>query len=675
MSLDKNPLNKTYFENLPSDSIFQKLKDYNNTVKPKSFTILYRYITNEPKSQGFKTSILNNDIAQAPDNYFDIIYYTQDIGHLSEVFKEVPIAFKKLKIGGLLYFHGLLEKFYDIIKDCNILVSDVETIYQNSLTPEFIKTDKYILKTVELLSFILNPLTNNQLIVKLVPKTSSHKPALILVKSEPQEEIKPSQELKTLFENIDKQVNTSEKIDKDQFSLSRDIFLSITSGLGIPQEGPKDLIEKVVNSVEYIKGELPEIVKLNESKTPENIFIIVKELLDKNIAYEKDWKSFLMPLIIEYQTALKTTSDIVDDKGDNESEEEESEEEDVDEDDEDNEDEEEESEESEEEEETFQDIEIEESNIPWPGPGFTNLGGFSCFMDSILYGMFVVKDNYFDEQILNMKLTVANTKECKYIEDTKERLEYMKNFQTELNSLANIIRSNKSKPLTCLPIVQIMKKCGQVQSNLMTGMQQDDSEFLRALLLMFIAPNSYPTSVDVTTQLGNDGKTWEEKSVKHTKEPILEVYFDNESLTKPVDVLDIYQSKIITNYSSDPVGEWPIKDGKKYSYRSVKNTIIDSKCLIFHIVRKLIDKKLTNPILFYPSITTPDGDMNLGIVTIHHGGAHGGHYTSYFKYNSTIGDIWFHYDDTQENPIKLATLDEVLSVGSTKCSLLVYYKD
>ena len=220
----------------------------------------------------------------------------------------------------------------------------------------------------------------------------------------------------------------------------------------------------------------------------------------------------------------------------------------------------------------------------------------------------------------------------------------------------------------------------------MSGSQQDDSEFLRALMQMF---HLAPTSVTITRSVSSNKKDWIETSVQAEQQAILEVPIPAAVKTAP-ELASWYQRIQLSNYQHVPMTEWPkgpVPDDPEagdqpYQYSREKYTINDTRALIFHIPRrqvkgwsggKMLYVKNTNPIIFkeYIENTVSKKHLALQTITIHRGGAYGGHYTAYFKY----GPQWFYYDDTAAaaNRVRPATWEEVTEVGTNNGSLFMYY--
>ena len=303
-------------------------------------------------------------------------------------------------------------------------------------------------------------------------------------------------------------------------------------------------------------------------------------------------------------------------------------------------------------------------------------------MDSVLFSILLPNSGYFQKNILDKNLTLYNAKICDYFDDKEEGLHYLEGFQEELQKLANIMRGNKDPELTCYPIVQQMRLCNALTETLMSGDQQDDSEFLRSLMEMF---NLTPTKITINRAVSNNKKDWIQTSQRSEKQAILEVTIPEKNTETP-ELLSWYQRIQISNNKNLPLSSWHMGPSlenpdieQPYKYSREKITIDSSDALIFHIARRQIKGwsannpiyiKNTKPIIFTEYIKEkPNKHYALQTVTIHSGNAYGGHYTAYFKYKSQ----WFYYDDTSDTRVRSSTWKEVKNIGSQNGSLYIYY--
>jgi len=275
--------------------------------------------------------------------------------------------------------------------------------------------------------------------------------------------------------------------------------------------------------------------------------------------------------------------------------------------------------------------------------GFVNFGGFSCFADSVLFPILLV------DSPLKVKLLTTNSE--------------IKEVLNELYS--KIIGSKESS--TCSTLFQKLKKT-KFNQELLTGDQQDDSEFLVALLDFL---NYEPSRVRKIRKQSSDSSTWFLSSNVTTNEAVLEINLQDTA----ENILTTFQSDNIQDWVESDISEYPrtaeIEGGPEIPHRfsMEKNIIESSETLIFHTVRKLFNKKNRTPVKFSRLIknTSTGKDYKLSIITVHHGISSGGHYISYFLFN---GD-WYLYDDL--DGIKLVDYSEVVKDAETNSSLFFYF--
>lgn len=296
-------------------------------------------------------------------------------------------------------------------------------------------------------------------------------------------------------------------------------------------------------------------------------------------------------------------------------------------------------------------------------PGLKNVGGFSCYMDSVLLSILLPQDGYFIENICNKPITQNIANICSSIKQD-EQMKYMKDLQQTFKNIRNKILSKSGG--TCTPLVSKIKKCNDLTRNLMSGDQQDDSEFLISVMNIF---NLLPTKINHIIQVSQDGTNWDIIRTTEEKQAVLEVrIFEINN-----DILKTYETITEMNYSKLPQTSYPEFDNNRYAYIREQSKIISSKEIILHVPRLQIQNgryvKDTRKVSFCPYLQQSDTVFELYAVTIHSGNARGGHYTAYFKYTGQ----WFYYDDTQNNII-YADWDSVLDNASEHGSLFFYRK-
>lgn len=277
--------------------------------------------------------------------------------------------------------------------------------------------------------------------------------------------------------------------------------------------------------------------------------------------------------------------------------------------------------------------------------GLTNVGGFSCFMDSLIFPL-LLKDGYFKEKLLNGK------NKCPEVQTSL--IEIYKNIEKNSSS------SHSPNSLSCIPLVKAMKNCNLIKE-FATGEQQDESEFLIALMDLY---DLSPTKVNERIYLSNDKRKWKNIKNLDINEAVLEI---QPELNEP---LKIYQASNLEDYSEDPDNMPKDDDNNRYKYKYSAIRIINSECIIIHVKRRFLGRKDTTPIIISKTLKDESSDRyyNLEIITFHTGGYRGGHYRSFFRW----GIDWYLYDDLSEN-IKLVDWNLVKEIAGKNGSLLIYY--
>lgn len=279
--------------------------------------------------------------------------------------------------------------------------------------------------------------------------------------------------------------------------------------------------------------------------------------------------------------------------------------------------------------------------------GLSNYKGMSCYMDSVLVPVLIV-----DSSLQNQLLTSPSEEDCG------------KDVQESLINLKKLIESDE-KQKTCSTLFKELKKCYQF-ATLTTGEQQDDHDFFILLLQLF---NIEPTLVREQLYV-HENEKWKLKNDREENFGIIEInllgYPENES------ILEYYQQGTFSDFSNVPDKEKPtgIDDKTPVNYTYTSNRILDSEFLIFHTARKLPGIKLNTSVGIPEIIKNIENDREyyLSIITVHVGGAFGGHYVSFFKLESQ----WYFYDDLKSRirPIKLEDHKDIISKNS---SLIFYF--
>lgn len=270
-------------------------------------------------------------------------------------------------------------------------------------------------------------------------------------------------------------------------------------------------------------------------------------------------------------------------------------------------------------EETIEEVQGESVKKPRIYSGPRNVGGVSCFMDSVLYPILII-DNKPVMEMLNKDLT--NTRNI--CENVK-----LQDLQDELVKMQTTTREAKLQ--TCSTFINKFRKCNILTAELMDGRQQDDSEFLQLLFQIF---DIEPTTVK-------------------SKESGLEN-------------LAVLEVPIYETRGKSPVAAY------QENYQ-----IIKSNALIFHINRtdytvqngQVVFKKIIEPIVIDKCIRNKSNTFYLRIITCHQGSASGGHYISYFNKSGK----WCKYDDLGSPTVVPVVWDNIKEYVETHCSMLFYF--
>nr|QBK87129.1 MAG: LysM domain protein [Marseillevirus LCMAC201] len=780
---------KEYVKKLSTKSPYSWLAKYEQQLvsNDKSVRALVRICNSDKHTVINKLEVLSNenwlrvsnltDFNDIPDNYFNVVLWS-DCDIESE-FRQVLKIYPKLQPGARIYFNNLLSDFGDLLKKC-IGQKDIEKILGQKLSKVFEDSTKFahIVRTI-LATIFSSGKNKNKYKIKIIQYGNTR--YLVLIKDGLQ--FLPDESLQQSISKVDQQVAKKvpldiglqlstkriEKIRNRIFELAastidasepliasalceqltEDQLIPDCETMGKHQEYLTDShLSAIRNAVEVVNEQINTLSLMGIVSVQKFVYSM-SSITDSDVADDDHWDVYIRKTAHEKLKKAKV-SEPEEPELEELEEYEESEEPELEEEGEPVSWESEESGESEEEEE-----EAEESYpiIAAPKellpalllPGLSNIGGYSCFMDSILFAILLPSTGYFENNMLQLKLTKQIAEVCSNYEDNEIGLKYLQNFQTELKKLANIIRGNQDPELTCYPIVKQMQKCNLMTEFLMSGQQQDDSEFLRALMQMF---DLTPTRVTVTRSVSDDKQEWIETTVIEEKQAILEVTIPD-YVDEILELASWYQRIQISDYQNVPMIEWhkgPKPDvlmigwydepeEKSYQYSREKYTINSSDALFFHVARRVVklstrlcvkrhkiisgDKlgtlakkfkikldvlldanpkikkekivigqviripnqtcastnyvKNTKPIVFkeYIENTVSKKHFALQTVTIHHGGAYGGHYTAFFKY----GPQWFHYNDSApaNKRVQAKTWEEVTNVGTRNGSMFMYY--
>lgn len=695
MDLNINPTEgnvtrlKSYIKNLPKNSPFKKLPEYEQQLVEagKKIRALLRVCTTNRQNlvnnlegmdseNWFKVSSIA-DLNQSPDNYFDVLLWSGC--DIETDLRLIPKIYPKLKVGARVYFDNLLTTFGSFLEKC-LPTEEIKSLLGGELNPSLEKSDRYARLIRSLLESVLSS-SKESYSVRIV--NYGEKRYIVIIK----EGIlfAPDKELLDELEFVDSEVLAGiQEIElpespsgEELEQLQGTIFDIVVRARGIGQHlSPSEVCDELIvdglvkNCEGVIEKELTSKYRIR--KIAQNLKL-VNEQLDTLIELGVEGRENLLEQVLHFanlelapienwEEYILTT---IDDKLEAETEEEEETEA--------------ETESEEEEEEEYPEVETPEEVPAVLLPGLENVGGFSCFMDSVLFAILLPTTGYFAKNLLDKELTIQNTKACSYFSENKEEgLEYLQNFQKQLQRLAKIVRGKEEPSLSCYPIVKEMAKCNPLTEELMSGEQQDDSEFLLALMQVF---HLSPTKIRNTRMTSDNGHDWIPSKESTEKASVLEITLP-ETLQAPVEISRFYQRIVKSDYGKLPKNEWPKSaiGNEPQRYTREKTTIISSEALIFHVARRQVKMgaeglkyvKNTQPVEFHEYITQKDTEQHyeLQTVTIHRGGAYGGHYTVFFKNSGN----WFHYDDTNEPTLRVQakTWADVQKEGRINGSLFIY---
>lgn len=578
-------------------------------------------------------------LAGIPDNSLDVVLLS-NCGLESEL-RKVKALYPKLRNGARVYINNVFIEFANVIKNC-LSRKDTVKLFGTVLHPNVVASDEFKIAVTSILRQIFKELRNKfDINYSVRLDKNEHLQYLLLTK-------KKRLDIEQIKTTVFTEIYTAHVFDYNVYDLCR----------GLLQEGliancdeamtfiSDEYIQKVLYSLKAVDELLQGYLDTGISSVTE-LQELFNDKLDLTIANVESWGEYislqaqrLLPNTdaesteTEYDTGSESTVESVD-EDDTES--------------------------------TFEsdeDVDAEEFppvlksgivpiNMIY---GLQNVGGFSCFMDSLLVPMFYPDTGYIAEKLLHKQIASVD---CQ------------KDVQQQLTLLADHIRSGTPE-LKCYPIINNLKKCSeQLRIFLEDAPEEggaDDGEFLALFMEVF---NLEPTTIKHVTFASNDNKNWVlvEDNTKNTA--VVEIHLQGNA---PFDLLKTFQRAEITNNQYTPYNEWDRFKDVPYQYIQRTASIQSSDYLILHVNRKRIEKgrlvKLTTPVEFSEYIVDTDRNkmLELYIVTIHRGGVVAGHYTSYFKQ----GFQWYKFDDTAEPTVVPTTWNKVHAAGRRNGSVFIY---
>lgn len=280
----------------------------------------------------------------------------------------------------------------------------------------------------------------------------------------------------------------------------------------------------------------------------------------------------------------------------------------------------------------------------------------SCYMDSVIFSLFAIQNNFIDDKILNYRF-LDNTQNC----DVKNK----KRIQKELNNIAIGIRKGDNKQY-CNKLRKIFSSCPHSIEAFHIGGERDAIEFLIYLLSFFnldIA-NKKVVTYGTNDTTNNIVKEFHTSTIIDTKSSIIQYIINyyllnlyNENNNKEHDIRDFLT--IVEDSGELSQNNLFISKNKSFRRRISFTTLVNSPYIIFAFDRLIINNKGKNrylPIKIVPSqtLTLQSGSrFQLIAIVIYKLN----HYTAYFKCNL----LWFYYNDLLDAPISIGSFDNLLN--------------
>lgn len=300
----------------------------------------------------------------------------------------------------------------------------------------------------------------------------------------------------------------------------------------------------------------------------------------------------------------------------------------------------------------------------------------SCYFDSLLMSLFHFENNLLLETLSNDNIITKNPN--------------MKSLaQRIISSLQKIhIEIAQGKVITCTNLRKMFQEYDNLHQNSHKGFQsinwtahqQEPSDIIKFLHRLIHIPKSVKI---INEKYGSNMKkkvlTMKDWKLISKDEELIDfanVYvdaaelFDNEKIN-----LKKYIPKSKSEIVFDENNLW--KPQNEYSFtRKLEKTIYKSADLLFiHIGRLFAGEKLMTYVDLPLSMKLVNNKHHIYIrsIIVHHGGANGGHYTTFIQCNGQ----WYHYDDLGFKKIDLiGDLDDLKSYKNgyvfKNCTDIVY---
>jgi uncharacterized UBP type Zn finger protein len=308
--------------------------------------------------------------------------------------------------------------------------------------------------------------------------------------------------------------------------------------------------------------------------------------------------------------------------------------------------------------------------------------GNSCYLNSVLYSLLAIPNNFIDELLsydIKQRPGVDNK-----IEDVKVRQE----IQQELMLLKNYIRCfipGIKLRYNSNNLRNIFKKLeiNNPESKWWDGKPKDSGEFLIFLMDLFQSK----TNTSFMEQSGyhmESGVKVKDDVIIDTKKSVV-VSVENEQLNKrEIKITKFLNQTFKHKWEAPsrvgaPLDPWISKDGKQYTVRIQEKKIIDSKYIIFNIMRKyisveagrLIKRINKSKIIPGKSFTIESGKIFfLSSIVVYVSKCH---YVCYYVCDS----VWYLHDDTETKIKKIGDYTDLLNedVDVQRNGVLYFYSE
>ena len=289
--------------------------------------------------------------------------------------------------------------------------------------------------------------------------------------------------------------------------------------------------------------------------------------------------------------------------------------------------------------------------------------GFSCYLDSVLFALFAIHNDFIDENILFKKINKSTHLKISII-------------QKYLIAITRSIRLTKDIT-RCTGLRRIMKLCKMSgMPDFSTPTQQEAGEFLIYILTLFNA-DKFTKTRTITYGTNSLAKYVITKKLKKTscvvdKESSIVIFLDS-FLLRTKNKTSIHNLLIQRNDSGELDSNNLFKyNNTKFKRRIQITSVQDAPYLIFWAQRA---DPITESVLhtnIYPNkcITLPSNKtLYLNSIIIHIGYIDFGHYITYFRYKKS----WYEYDDTNASIVKIGNYKSMLKYSPNPVTNGVLY--